>query len=130
MALPKVSDDAGKVALGIVALVEVPQVWSQWHPSVSTYRGGDWPDMHKSYLYASVLAWLYSLIIAGLISWIIDAWWPLWGAIGMNIGSQFFYGYFESHPAPGNSRANKPETAESPDSNVFAYMASHSLRWD
>jgi len=129
-ALPKVSDEAGKVALGIVALVEVPQVWSQWHPSVSTYRGGDWPDMHQSYIYASILAWIYSLAIAGLISWIIDAWWPFWAAVAMNVGSQFAYGYFESHPAPGNPRKAAPDKAQHPDNNVFAYMSQHGMRWD
>jgi hypothetical protein len=128
--LPRVSDDAGKVALGIVALVEVPQVWSQWHPSVSTYRGGDWPDMHKSYIYASILAWIYSLMIAGLISWIIDAWWPFWGAVGMNVGSQFFYGYFESHPAPGNNRSGGPENAVNPDYNIWSRLASGQYVWD
>lgn len=130
MPLPRVSDNAGKVALGIVAMVEVPQVWSQWHPSVSTYRGGDWPDMHQSYIYASILSWIYSLGIAALISWIIDAWWPFWAAVAMNIGSQIAYGYFESHPAPGNPRKGEPDKAQRPEDNVWFALSKLRTQWD
>lgn len=105
MGLGKVSDSAGKIALGLFAIFETPQLWSQWHPSVSTYRGGDWPDMQRSYELASFISWGESLIIGGLISWIIDEWWPLFGAIAMCVFAQFFYGWFVSHPAPGNPRA-------------------------
>lgn len=111
MPLGQVSDQAGKVALGLVAMVEVPQLWSQWHPSVSTYRGGDWPDMHTSYVYASVISWSESLMFGGLVSWIIGEWWPLAGVIALCLIAQFCYGYFESHPAEGNTRetkSNKP----------------------
>lgn len=107
-ALPRVSDEAGKVALGIVALVEVPQVWSQWQPSVSTLRGGDWPGMEESVALGSAIAWGYSLAIAGLISWIIGEWWPLIGAAIMNVVSQSLYGHFVRNPHEDNPRAKAP----------------------
>jgi hypothetical protein len=107
MPLGRVSDEAGKVALGLVGMVEVPQLWSQWHPSVSTYRGGDWPDMETSYLYASLISWGESVAFGGLVSWIIGEWWPLIGVIVLCLIAQFFYGWFVHHPAPGNPRAAK-----------------------
>lgn len=107
MSLGRVSDTAGKTALGLVAMVEVPQLWSQWHPSVSTYRGGDWPDMHTSYVYASYIAWVESLAFGALVSWIIGEIWPLIGVVVLCLIAQVCYGYFESHPAPGNPRANE-----------------------
>lgn len=112
MALPRVSDQAGKVALGIVALVEVPQVWSQWQPSVSTLRGGDWPGMEESVRIGSAVSWAYSLAIAGLISWIIGEWWPLIGAALMNVASQSLYQHFVTHPHGDNPRASKLDTEE------------------
>lgn len=107
MSLPKVSDEAGKIALGFLAIAETPQLWSQWHPSVSTYRGGDWPDMETSYKYASVISWVESLALGGLISWFIGEWWPLIGVAVLCLIAQFCYGYFVSHPAPGNSRSTE-----------------------
>jgi len=120
VSLGRVSGDASKVALGLVAMVEVPQLWSQWHPSVSTYRGGDWPDMHTSYVYASFISWGESLLFGGLVSWIIGEWWPMLGVIVLCIIAQFFYGYFESHPAPGNPRAL--ENPRNQEKNMFTEM--------
>lgn len=119
MPVEKVTDKAGKIALGLFALVDIPQVWSQWHPSVSTYRGGDWPDMETSYRYASMIAWGESLALGGLISWIIGEWWPLLGTIILCLVAQVAYGYFVSHPAPGNPRA--AEVAGRLD-NLFDYV--------
>lgn len=125
MAIGRVSDDASKIALGLVGIIEVPQLWSQWHPSVSTYRGGDWPDMHNSYVYASWIAWAESLAFAGLVSWIIGEIWPLIGAVVLCLVAQVCYGYFEAHPAPGNSRANtRHDTPEHGENNIFAVMMS------
>lgn len=104
MPLERVSDRAGKTALGLVGLVEVPQLWSQWHPSVSTYRGGDWPDMHKSYVYASWISWAESLAFGGLVSYIVGEIWPLIGVIILCLVAQVSYGYFVTHPADGNER--------------------------
>lgn len=123
MAIGRVSDDASKIALGLVGIIEVPQLWSQWHPSVSTYRGGDWPDMHSSYVYASWIAWSESLLFAGLVSWIIGEIWPLIGAIVLCLIAQGCYGYFVSHPAPGNPRSKASmETPEHGENNIFAVM--------
>lgn len=94
-----------EIALGLVAIVEVPQLWSQWHPSVSTYRGGDWPDMENSYRIASAISWGESMAFAGLVAWIIEERWPIYGAIALCAVAQFFYGWFVHHPAPGNPRA-------------------------
>jgi hypothetical protein len=109
MALPRVSDEASKVALGIIAWVEVPQIWSQWQPSVSTLRGGDWAGMKQSVTIGSGVAWAYSLAMAGAVSWIIGETWPLWGAIVLCATSQALYTYFVTHPAPDNPRAEMPE---------------------
>lgn len=110
--LPRVSDQAGKVALGIVALVEVPQVWSQWQPSISTLRGGDWAGMSESIELGSRIAWAYSLAIAGLISWIIGEWWPLIGAALMNVVSHAIYRYYVEHPHPDNPRATTTDLVD------------------
>jgi hypothetical protein len=98
------------IALGLIAIVEVPQLWSQWHPSVSTYRGGDWPDMEQSYRIASAISWGESMAFAGLVSWIIGQKWPLYGAIALCLVAQFFYGWFVHHPAPGNPRFDENAT--------------------
>lgn len=102
--LPRVSDEAGKVALGIVAWVEVPQVWSQWQPSVSTLRGGDWAGMEESVRIGSAVAWVYSLAIGGAVTVIVGEWWPLAGAVVMSAASHALYHYFVTHPAPANRR--------------------------
>lgn len=118
MALPRVSDEAGRVALGLFAIAETPQLWSQWHPSVSTYRGGDWPDMETSYVYASAIAWVESLAIGGLVSWMTGEWWPMIGVILLCLVAQFCYGYFVKHPAPGNPR----QPSSGSGKNMFASL--------
>jgi len=109
MSLPRASDNASKIALGIVALVEVPQVWSQWQPSVSTLRGGDWPGMVQSVKIGSAVAWGYSMALAATVSWIIGDPWPMIGAAVLCGASQFLYMYFVTHPAEDNPRAEMPE---------------------
>lgn len=123
MPVDRVSDNASKIALGLVGIIEVPQVWSQWHPSVSTYRGGDWPDMKSSYIYASWIAWIESMAFAGLVAWIIGEIWPIIGAIVLCLIAQGCYGYFVAHPAPGNPRFKAPmDTPEHGEGNLFSVM--------